>query len=79
MWRQGTGAGCGLRSSRQSTLASFQCLNVGRGCAQGDPLGPFLFGYHWTLLEMQVRNPSALSLDETYVADAPMPALEAML
>ena len=32
------------------------------GCAQGDPLGPFLFavGYHWTLLEMQVRNPSAL-------------------
>ena len=30
------------------------------GCAQGDPLGPFLFaiGYHWTLLEMQVRNPS---------------------
>ena len=34
------------------------------GCAQGDPLGPFLFaiGYHWTLLEMQVRNPSALIL-----------------
>ena len=33
------------------------------GCAQGDPLGPFLFaiGYHWTLLEMQVRNPSALT------------------
>ena len=34
------------------------------GRAQGDPLGPFLFaiGYHWTLLEMQVRNPSALIL-----------------
>ena len=34
------------------------------GCAQGDPLGPFVFaiGYHWTLLEMQVRNPSALIL-----------------
>ena len=34
------------------------------GCAQGGPLGPFLFaiGYHWTLLEMQVRNPSALIL-----------------
>ena len=32
------------------------------GCAQGDPLGPFLFaiGYHWTLLEMQVRHPSTL-------------------
>ena len=41
------------------------------GCAQGDPLGPFLFaiGYHWTLLEMQVRNPYALILaylDDTY-------------
>ena len=54
------------------------------GCAQGDPLGPFLWsvGYHQVLLETQARNPTALIvayLDDTYQADVPKKALECML
>ena len=56
--------------------------NVVRGSLEHLAFVKFFLGYHWTLLEMQVRNPSALVLaylDDTYIADAPRPALEAML
>jgi len=52
--------------------SSGDIFDSAEGCAQGDPLGPFLFaiGYHWTLLEMQVRHPSTL-ICAAYCADSP--------
>ena len=44
------------------------------GCAQGDPLGPFLWaiGYHEALLRQQAAHPDTLIyayLDDTYACD----------
>ena len=54
------------------------------GCAQGDPLGPFLWsiGYHyWSLLQQQAAHPDTLLyayLDDTYCLDAPAAAVACM-
>ena len=53
------------------------------GCAQGDPLGPFLWsiGYHEALLEQQAHHPDTLVyayLDDTYALDAPAEAAACM-
>ena len=53
------------------------------GCAQGDPLGPFLWaiGYHYTLLEVQAHHPTTqicAYLDDTYYLQEPSEALAAM-
>ena len=53
------------------------------GCAQGDPLGPFLWsvGYHHALLEQQAKHPGTLILaylDDTYHIDEPLAALAAL-
>ena len=53
------------------------------GCAQGDPLGPFLWsiGYHWSLLRQQAAHPDTLIfayLDDTYASDEPAEAVACM-
>ena len=46
------------------------------GCAQGDPLGPFLWaiGYHEALLRQQTAHPDTLIYD-TYACDEPLQAV----
>ena len=53
------------------------------GCAQGDPLGPFLWaiGYHEALLRQQAAHPDTLIsayLDDTYACDEPLQAVACM-
>jgi len=53
------------------------------GCAQGDPLGPFLWAidYHEGLLRQQAAHPDTLIsayLDDTYACDEPLQAVACM-